>query len=190
MEIFLQNVVPRIVPDIEFSVHAHQGKYDLLRKLRKRLKGYAQWLPKDRRIVVLVDRDDEACEELKHRLEDDAKAAGLSSRTASGSADWQVVSRIAVEELEAWYFGDWDAVRTCYPKVPATVANRAGYRSPDAIKGGTWEQLERVLQAAGYFKGGLEKLAVANAVGTRFDPQRCSSPSFVRFRDVLLEATA
>ena len=52
-----------------------------------------------------------------------------------------MVNGIAVEELEAWYFGDWVAVREVYPGLPATVSNKANYRNPDQIRGGTWEAL-------------------------------------------------
>ena len=52
---------------------------------------------------------------------------------------FQLVNRLAVEELEAWFFGDVDAMATAYPRVPRTLAQRAPYRDPDRIKGGTWE---------------------------------------------------
>ena len=54
---------------------------------------------------VVVDRDSDDCHKLKNKLEDIAKEAGLTTRTSAGSK-WQVVNRIVVEELEAWYFGD------------------------------------------------------------------------------------
>ena len=28
---------------------------------------------------------------------------------------WQVVNRIAIEELQAWHFGDWEAARQANP---------------------------------------------------------------------------
>lgn len=101
---------------------------------------------------------------------------------------WQLVNRIAIEELEAWYFGDWPAVCTAYPKVSAGVPHKAGYRDSDAILGGTWEAFERVLQRHGYFKTGLPKVGAARTIGGLLDPERCRSRSFAKFRDAIAEA--
>ena len=103
------------------------------------------------------------------------------------SGVYMVVNRLAIEELEAWYFGDWQAVRAAFPRVPATIPLQARYRDPDEIAGGTWEAFERVLQRVGYYSGGLRKVEMARSVATQMEPQRNSSPSFCTFRDVLLE---
>jgi hypothetical protein len=105
-------LLPRVLIDVSFDVHPHQGKSDLLQRLPSRLKGYAAWLPDDYRIVVVVDRDDDDCNALKERLEQIAIDAGLRSRTRAGNQSYQLINRLAIEELEAWYFGDWDAVRS------------------------------------------------------------------------------
>lgn len=162
MEAFLRALLPRLLPqDRTFEVHPFQGKYDLLGKLEPRLRGYAAWLPADWRILVVVDRDDEDCLELKRRLEAIAQRAGLRTRGCQTNAPWQLVNRIAIEELEAWYFGDWVAVCSAYPRASVSVPNRRGFRDPDAIGGGTWEAFERVMQAQGYFRGGLLKIEAA-----------------------------
>jgi hypothetical protein len=158
--------------------------------LEARLRGYATWLPADWRILVVVDRDDEDCLGLKQRLEAVAQRAGLCSRSRAGGLPWQLVNRIAIEELEAWYFGDWSAVRTAYPRLSSTVTNQQRYRDPDAIEGGTWEAFERILQRRGFFKGGLRKIEAARTLGGVVEPERNRSHSFCRFRDALLEAVA
>lgn len=189
MEAFLRGFLPRLLPnDRTFEVHAFQGKADLLGKLHARLRAYAKWLPDDWRIVVVVDRDDEDCKRLKGRLENMAASAGLVTRSQCGNKPWQLVNRIAIEELEAWYFGDWAAVCTAYPRVSPNVPSQAGYRDPDAVAGGTWEAFERVLQRHGYFKAGLQKVATARSVGGLLDPGRCQSRSFLAFRDAIAEA--
>jgi hypothetical protein len=189
MEGFLRALLPRLLgAEATFEVHPFQGKDDLLQKLPDRLKGYAAWLPKSWRVVVVVDRDDDECQQLKETLEEVAAHAGLKTRRSGAAATWQAATRIAIEELEAWYFGDWDAVHELYPKVPKTVPEKAGYRNPDGIAGGTWETFERVLQKAGYFESGLRKTEVARAVGQRMDAARNRSRSFGVFRDALLEA--
>ncbi len=187
MEAFLRGLLPRLLPrDRTFEVHPFQGKNDLLDKLESRLRAYARWLPEDWRIVVVVDRDDDDCQNVKQHMEKIAAKAGLTTRSRSPTR-WQLVNRIVVEELEAWYFGDWEAVRAAYPKVSANVPQQYRYRNPDAISGGTWEAFERILQKHGYFKGGLPKIDVARVLGQLLEPDRCRSKSFACFRDVVLE---
>jgi hypothetical protein len=187
MEAALSALLPRILAGVSSRVYRHQCKDELLTRLPERLRGYATWLPETSRIVVLVDRDDDDCRALKARLEEMARAAGLKTRSRARRGEYSVVNRVVIEELEAWFFGDWDAVRKAYPKVNATVPSQARYRNPDAIKGGTWEALERLLQAAGYFKTGLRKLELARTVAEHMNPERNSSRSFQAFRSALRE---
>jgi hypothetical protein len=190
-EAFLRSWLPRALPvGVSFEVHAHQGKDDLQKKLTSRLRGYASWLPEDWRLVVLLDRDDDRCELLKKELESCCLEAGLRSRSVanrSRSKSWHVVNRIAVEELEAWFFGDWQAVMELYPRVSDSIPRSRGYRDCDGIKGGTWEALERVLQRAGYFESGLRKIELARAMGLSMSSSRCRSPSFQSLFQALSE---
>jgi hypothetical protein len=189
MEIFLMAILPRLIEGrATFAVHSYQGKGDLLSKLGARLRGYAKWIPDNYKIFVLVDRDSADCHALKQTLEQQAAQANLVSRSMGG--DWNFVSRIAIEELEAWYFGNWGSVSACYPKVSTNIPNQAAYREPDNIGGGTWEALERILQRNHYFPGGLRKLEIAANVGAHFDCDNCSSPSFTAFRQAVLEAVS
>lgn len=189
MEVFLRELLPGLIDGrATFNVYPSQGKDDLLKNLPSRLKGYAKWLPAGWRVVVVVDRDDQDCNDLKKTMENAAAEAGLITRTAGADGRWQVVNRIAVEELEAWYFGDWDAVHEIYPSVPKHLADKAGYRDPDRIAGGTWESFERVLQRAGYFESGLRKTEVARVLGGHLVPDRNRSRSFGVLRDALCEA--
>jgi len=103
---------------------------------------------------------------------------------------FQVVNRVVVEELEAWFFGDWDAVRTAYPRMPEAIPRQARYRDPDAITGGTWEAIERIFKRAGYFKGGLRKLELAHEIATHMDPARNTSGSFQAFRNAVATTLA
>ncbi len=114
----LSLLIPKIVGDkTSFAIHSFGDKQTLLREIGSRLKAYAQWMPADWRIVVLVDRDDDDCLKLKAKLELAAKDAGLPSKTVASRKDRvRVINRIAVEELEAWFFGDVQALTTAYPK--------------------------------------------------------------------------
>jgi hypothetical protein len=189
MEAFLRELLPRVLAHgLTFEIHPFQGKLDLLGKLEARLQGYAAWLPDDWRIVVVVDRDGDDCRDLKRTMESVTQHAGLVSRTRAASSTWQLVNRIAIEELEAWYFGDWEAVRAAYPRVAPTVPARRGFRDPDAIAGGTWEAFERIMRQHGYFRGGLAKVAAARAIGRHIEPARSRSRSFAVFHQALAEA--
>jgi hypothetical protein len=191
MEAFLGVLLPRMLPEgCTFVLHPFQGKNDLFAKLEARLRAYAKWLPDDWRIVVVLDRDDDDCETLKQRLEGMVAAAELRTRARYQALSWQVVTRIAIEELEAWYFGDWPAVCSAYPRVSPAIPGHKAFRDPDAILGGTWEAFERVLKRYGYFKTGLRKTEVARAVGAHVAPERSRSESFSRFCTALKEATS
>jgi hypothetical protein len=179
MEAALHLLLPRILSSkMSFQIYRHLCKDDLLMRLPARLKGYASWLPTSWRILVIVDVDDDSCVELKGRLERMAEQAGLTTRSRAAGASYAVVNRLAVEELEAWYFGDWEAVMAAYPRVATTIPLQAKFRDPDAIRGGTCEAFERVLKKAGYFAGGLRKIEAARAIAEHMDPKRNRSRSF------------
>lgn len=190
MREFLEVLLPSLLPaDRTYNIHPFEGKHDLLKKLLPRLRGYKRWLPSNWRLVVMVDQNGDDCKELKRKLDQTATESGLITRTQASERPWQVVNRIVIEELETWYFGDWEAVRKAYPNVSDSVPKRARYRDPDGIKG-TWEALERILQYNGYFKTGLRKTEVARNVAAHFDPARNRSHSFKVFLDAISEATA
>lgn len=189
MEAFLSKALPVILPnDCTFRIHTFQGKRNLLAKLDAHLRGYAKTLTPESRIVILIDRDRDDCYDLKHKLESAVIQAGLRSRATSDGNNWQVAPRIVIEELEAWYFGDWEAIRTAYPRALPTIPPR--YRTADAITGGTWEAFEREMRKYGYFKGGLRKVEAARAIAIHIDPDRNTSHSFGVFRDAIREAAA
>lgn len=190
----LEAILPKLLQDLSFAIRIFQGKTDLLAKLPSRLEGYARCQHDGQRIVVIVDRDAEDCRKLKLKLEQMAERAGLRTRRAArGGGDpdaWVMLTLIAIEELEAWYFGDWAAVLKAYPKAPATVPRKAAYRDPDAIQGGTAEALGRVLRRGGYFDGGLAKIEAARVIAPLMNPAVNRSRSFQVFRDAFLEMVA
>ncbi|MFA6107503.1 MAG: DUF4276 family protein [Candidatus Latescibacterota bacterium] len=187
MEAALRLLLGKMIGDMTFEIYPYQCKDELLARLPERLRGYAKFIPSTWRIVVVVDRDGDDCHELKARLERMANDAGLRTRSTAGSTQYAVVNRLVIEELEAWFFGDWEAVRMAYPRVPVTVPSKAKYRDSDAVAGGTWEAFERVLQSAGYFKTGLRKIEAARAVSERMVPSRNRSRSFQVLRRTLVE---
>ena len=196
MEAALRLLLPKVLAGVTFEVYPYSCKDELLGRLQQRFQGYARrrasdpWFRDHCRITVLVDRDEDDCHTLKEHLEKMAEDAGLVTRSCAGDGLYVVANRIVIEELEAWYFGDWEAVRTAYPRVAGTIPSKARYCDPDAIKGGTWEAFERILQQAGYFRTGLRKIEAARVVASHMAPDRNRSRSFQVLRELLLEMAA
>jgi hypothetical protein len=181
----LRHLLPKILPGVQFEIRDFRGKDMLLKELPKRLRGYRSWIDASAtRVVVVVDRDDDDCAELKACLQRTAEQAGLRVRSDLSGCT-QVLNRVVIEELEAWFFGDIPALRQAYPRVPSTLGQQARYRDPDAIIGGTWEALERVLQERRYHATGLNKLEAASEIASRMDIESNRSKSFQVFRDGL-----
>lgn len=187
MEAALDLILPKILQvTVTFRVHNHNGKSNLLAKLPARLKAYRAWLPPDYRLVVLLDRDSDECHELKVQLEEIAHKAGFATKSKpDGQGDFQVLNRIAIEELEAWFLGDMGAIVKAFPGVPKSIGRRRSLRNPDAIRGGTWEALERILKEAGYYGGGMPSVETARKIAEHMNPLINRSHSFRAFRDGL-----
>lgn len=190
-EAALQNLVPKILgTNVEYNFIVFEGKPDLLASLPRRLKGYRSWIPQDWRIVVVVDADESGCEQLKQRLETEAAQCGFvtPARARSGGlAQFEVLIRLPVYELEAWFFGDVPAMVAAYAGVSESLATKRRYRNPDAIPR-AWEALEQVLQNAGHHRNGLAKIRAAREISAHMDPERNRSLSFQMFRSGLLAA--
>jgi len=186
MEEFLDILIPSVAPSLKYQIYSYNGKPDLLKKLPDRLKGYKKWLPSDWRIMVVLDSDGKDCREIKCLLDSVADASGLITRTAAKNDEksepirgCQVVNRIVVEELEAWYFGDWTAVCEVFPSLNKNFVNRPKYRTPDSISD-PCEAMEHQLRKYGYVrpKEHMPKIITAQKIAARLHPDRNTSKSF------------
>lgn len=188
-EAALQNLVPKIVgKDVSFRILVHQGKTDLLNKILPKLRAYSKWITNEVKIVILVDLDRDDCLQLKEKLNKIAKDAGLKIKTSIGelTSNFQILNRIAIEELESWFIGDKNAIHKTYNKVNPNELIKPKYSNPDSISN-TWEELERVLQKFHYYKGGLSKIQNARMISEQMDVNNNSSKSFNVFRSGLLQ---
>lgn len=188
-EAALKNLMPKIIGNnVSFRIIVHQGKKDLLRKIVPKLKAYSKWITDEIKIVVLVDLDRDNCKTLKNKLNSIAEDAGLKIKTSIGefSNDFQILNRIAIEELEAWFLGDKNAILSIYKNVSIEALNKNKYSNPDAIAN-TWEELERLLQRFRYYTGGLNKIQNAKMISEHMDVNNNSSKSFNVFRLGLLQ---
>ncbi|KOR32526.1 hypothetical protein TI05_06740 [Achromatium sp. WMS3] len=188
-EMFLHALLPKLLGKaVSFNVYTHQCKDDLLKNLPSRLVGYANWLPDDWRVIVLANQGNSDYNAIKRRIEKIITAAELRSRKTATASTWQVASCIAREELESWYFGDWQAVRSVYTRVPEDIPRQPNYRNVDKISG-PWKAFELILKRANYYKYGLNKIEIAKAIGAKIKPSRNKSQNFQSFCEIISEAT-
>src|SRR3989304_3784390 len=101
-EAALLNILPKVLqPITSFAIHPYQGKRDLLKKLPSRFRGYKTWLPKDWRIVVLIDTDDEDCRQLIAWLSEFPPVpSSVWGTEILKTPGWSPLHNLAIEELE------------------------------------------------------------------------------------------
>ena len=152
------------------------------RELEKRLRIYQDMIQNGLRVgvMILIDKDRDKCEKLKQDLETIARRIGLPTKTNPRGDRFHVVNRIAIEELEAWYLGDPDALKKAYPKLSKEILKRHA-RNPDAIEEKTKETLHKLLQNAGYYQDKLEQIDIAEKMAQHMQPHQNTSPSFKHF---------
>lgn len=175
-----------------FQFHVHPGKQHLLKNLSHRLRGYSWALDDYRdayRFVVLLDRDQDDCLELKARLEELAESCGFATPGRSSSAkNVRLINRIIVAELEAWFLGDPEALRRAFPGLSKTFEKKSAFRNPDSVVNPA-KRLEGLLRSAGHYPGGLAKIDAARRIGPHLDPARNRSRSFNLFFQSLQQLT-
>lgn len=87
MEQALRLLLPGMLRAVPFEVFPSQCKDELLSRLPERMRGYANrvrrdpWFRDHARVVVIVDRDDDGCAELRRRMDAIAADAGLARLT-------------------------------------------------------------------------------------------------------------
>ena len=163
MKYLLDEILPRILPKgVTFQTIPHNGKRDLELSLPRKLRGWNE--PGDIRFVILHDQDNSDCVALKKRL----------LATCKENTDRPVVVRIACQELEAWYFGDLNALAQAYQKPQLLrFANQKKFRAPDAIPMPK-EDLRKLLPEH-------QQISGAKMVAPFMDIEKNSSTSFRKF---------
>jgi len=141
MKCVLDELLPRILPEgIFFETIPHNGKIDLRRSLPRKLRG---WNEPGVRFVVLQDQDDSDCHKVKNELATICANAGRND----------TLVRIVCHELEAWYFGDIQALAKAYPdSISISLAEKESYRVPDNIRD-CKERLIKLIPTHGQISG-------------------------------------
>ena len=199
VEAVLPNVVGPQGEPHTWRVHSYKGigrlpaglsatsdpeKRALLNRLPQLLRGYGK-TPSVDAVVVVLDNDRRDCNDFLHELRNVLKNCNPAPTT---------LFRLAIEEMEAWFLGDKQALLAAYPKAKKEVLAR--YRQ-DSICG-TWELLadaiypggHAAIQAAGWPLPGNFKHELADNIGPRLNIEDNVSPSFCKFRDGLRRLVA
>lgn len=184
-EAALNLLLPKLLPhDATWHCYPHRGKTDLFQRLPGRLKTYARQFPhqSDLRVVILMDADTD-CRRRKAELEQIVADAGLLTKTTAAGQPFRIITRLAVQELEAWFLGDREAIQAAYPRVrPQHFSGLL--HDPDTIAD-TWETLWRVLKEGKYYLAGKAKVEWAETIAPHLEPRRNTSASFQYFRQGL-----
>lgn len=162
MKYLLDELLPRILPpDVTFQTIPHHGKRDLERSIPRKLRGWKE--PGDIRFVILHDQDTKDCVSLKQEL---LQLCAVTDRPC--------LVRIACQEMEAWYFGDIDALCAAYdrPKLREVIGKKK-FRVPDAIPDPK-EELYRLIPEH-------QQISGAKRVAPHIDIERNTSASVQQF---------
>jgi hypothetical protein len=160
MKVFLETLIARYYPKLEFRIIPHQGKQDLEKHIPKILRN---WNVPDTRFLIIHDQDSHDCRLLKAELQ-----------AACDAIRPDVIVRIACMELEAWYWGDLEAVGLAFgkTKLPA-LSRKSKYRVPDKINNPKSE-LKKHLPP-------YEQISGARLIGQYAEIERNTSHSFQVF---------
>ncbi|MBE7734368.1 DUF4276 family protein [Devosia faecipullorum] len=202
-ENLLKSLLPKILGDHGYPhtwrLHAYKGigripqklnavgdptKRILLDQLPKILRGYGK-TPGIDAVVVVLDSDRRNCVDFLNEL----KALAEGCKPAPNT-----LFRIAIEEIEAWYFGDREAVQTAYPGAKVNILDN--YIQDSVCN--TWEMLadaiypggSAAIKKAGWPLPGQVKCEWAEKIGPLLEVDCNLSPSFGKFRDGLRHLVA
>ncbi|BAZ29319.1 hypothetical protein NIES4074_17620 [Cylindrospermum sp. NIES-4074] len=198
----LDILVPKIINTKEhtFNIHFYKGighipknltstsdakKRILLDQLPRLIQGYGKKFasyPPDYHAVVIVicDLDNRCLSAFRKELLELVNSCNPKPKTQFC---------IAIEEGEAWFLGDFAAVKAAYPSAKQAVLN--SYTN-DSICG-TWEKLAdavfsggvKKLSKLGWQGIGKEKATWAERISPLMEIDNNQSPSFCYFRDKL-----
>lgn len=160
------------------------AKRILLDQLPRLLRGYGK-TPGIDAVVVVLDSDRRNCVDFLSELE-----ALLAECTPAPKR----MFRLAIEEMEAWYLGDRQALHAAYPHTKADVLS--SYVQDSVCD--TWELLADAVYAggstaikhAGWPLPGQIKCEWAEKIGPLLEPDRNTSLSFGKLRDGLRRLVA
>jgi len=194
----VESLLPKVIGAYEnphtWRIHSYKGsgkipkglvatgdpaKRALLNQLPRLLAGYGKTTGIDA-VVVVLDSDSRDCK---------AFLAELTRILTHCNPAPNILFRLAIEEMEAWFLGDRQALLKAYPKAKNDILNRY---TQDSVCG-TWELLANTIypgglaaiQKQGWPLPGQVKHEWAKQITQHMNVECNASPSFVKFRDGL-----
>ncbi len=158
-KILLESLLPRVLPpEVSFLCIPHEGKQDLDKSIPVKLK---HWNVPNSWFVVVRDKDQSDCIQLKQRLKQLCESSGRP----------ETLIRIAVHELESWFLGDLAAVGTAFdlPRLAGRQQSKK-FRDPDALANAQ-EELKKLVK-------GYQKMAGARKISPHLSLNANTSVSF------------
>ncbi|MGC9503170.1 DUF4276 family protein [Baaleninema sp.] len=198
----LDILVPKIIGENHtYYIHSYKGvgqipknlkpssdaqKRILLDRLPKLIQGYGKTFRAYSKsnysavLIVICDLDDKCL----HRFRQE-----LIKCLDNCSDKPETYFCIAIEEGEAWYLGDLDAIKAAYPNAKDSILN--SYENDEIC--GAWEKLadavypggSQSLSKLGGQKIGEQKTIWAKTITLEMNIDKNRSPSFCYFRDKL-----
>lgn len=159
----------------------------LLSELPKRLRAlqYQYIEHPEFAVFIVLDNDKRKTDSFYDELKAVAESNGIKM---------DYVFCIAVEEMEAWLLGDYNAILTAYPNIKDRIITKYPNYQQDSICD-TWEMLADMLTPKGFnsFKKdnntvydiGKKKTEWAMTIGSHMDIRNNRSPSFQHFVEEL-----
>ena len=161
MKVFLDGLLPRLIPGMEFLCVPHDGKPDLEKSIPRKLKA---WREPGACFVVVRDNDGGDCLALKGRLVTLCQAAGRPD----------TLVRVVCQELEAWYLGDPAALAAAFEDDGlAEIGSKARYRQPDDVTQ-PGKAIQQLIPS-------FQKVGGAKAMASHLKAEANSSRSFHAF---------
>ena len=162
MKVLLEGLLPRILPDghtLDFNVFIllHEGKPDLLNSVKSKAAGLTQH---GNRMMVLVDQDQDDCQQLKRSVLSDIEELGDLKNG---------LVRIVCRTLEAFYLGQPKAIeKVC--RMRKRLKLNKNRQSFDEVEYPV-EKLRSVI-------GNFNKVDLARDLAPHLDITQNTSPSF------------
>jgi uncharacterized protein YktA (UPF0223 family) len=162
MKELLEILLPKILPEgmEKPLIIKHNGKSDLAASIPRKLKG---WQNPEDKFIIIHDQDSyDDCKLLKEEL------FKLSKNSRN-----DVLIRIACRELEAWYFGDLEAVSRAYNEDLTKLSLKRKYRNPDKI-GNAKDEIRKLIPKH-------QQISGARLIAKHMNVEQNTSPSFNAF---------
>lgn len=161
MKAFLDGLIPRLFPALQFACVPHEGKYDLEKSVPRKLRA---WREPDVLFVIVQDNDNGDCLTTKQKLLEKCREGGRED----------ALVRIVCQELEAWYLGEPAALARAFADEKlVNLSNQPRYRDPDS--------LPRPSRNIKQLVPGFQKNAGARAMADHLSREGNSSTSFAVF---------